>query len=404
MRCLARHKLNQVESCIVKQVRLFSTSVFYPPPILPDIEHSQLTIERTTTQKPKFSDKSKLLFGNTFTDHMLEVDWDNSNGWSAPKISPFKNLSLHPGSSSLHYALQAFEGMKAFKGGDGKIRLFRPNKNMQRLNSSHEYLFFPSFQEEELCESIKELVRLDSDWIPEGDGFSLYIRPTSISTCPMLGVAPASQVKVFVVLCPVGPYYPTGFDPVNLLADPKNIRAWPGGAGRFKVGGNYAPGIGIGAIASKRGFQQILWLFDDDYKITEVGTMNQFFYWQKADGSGNELVTAPLSMGTILPGVTRDSVLTLTRDWKEFEVSERVYTMHEVIDAIESGRMIEAFGTGTAAVVSPVNNIHFLDKDYAIPLDSSDPTAKIGKLTGAIWQAITDIQYGRVNHEWGVVL
>jgi len=382
-------------------VRTFSTKA---PPILPDVEHSQLTIEKTRKPKPKYVDKSKLQFGNTFTDHMLEVDWDNSHGWTAPRITPFQNISLHPGSSCIHYALQAFEGMKAFKGDDGKIRLFRPLKNMERLNASHEYLFFPTFQGEEMCESIKELVRLDSDWIPDGDGFSLYIRPTSISTCPALGVAPATNIKVFVVLCPVGPYFPTGFAPVNLLADPQYIRAWPGGAGRCKVGGNYAPGIGIGAKTSKRGFQQMLWLYGDDYQVTEVGTMNQFFYWKKVDGSGNELVTAPLSMGTILPGITRDSVLSLAREWNEFEVSERVYTMHEIIDAIDSGRMIEAFGTGTAAVVSPVRNIHFKDVDYPIPLDPSDPSAKIGKLTAAIWKAVTDIQYGRINHEWGVVL
>jgi len=400
MRCLLRHQI-RAKTCISGHIRSFSTQA---PPILPDVEHSQLTIERTNAPKPKYTDKSKLTFGTTFTDHMLEVDWDNSNGWTAPRITPFKNLSLHPGSSCMHYALQAFEGMKAFKGVDGKIRMFRPMKNMERLNASHEYLFFPTFQEEDMCESIKELVRLDSDWIPEGDGFSLYIRPTSISTCPMLGVAAATHVKVFVVLCPVGPYYPTGFAPVNLLADPQYIRAWPGGAGRCKVGGNYAPGIGVGAAAAKRGFQQLLWLFGDDNQVTEAGTMNMFFYWKKPDGSGNELVTAPLSSGTILPGVTRDSVLNLARSWNEFEVSERVYTMHEVIDAIKSGRIIEAFGTGTAAVVSPVKNIHFKDVDYQIPLDSSDPNAKIGKLTGAIWNAVTDIQYGRVAHEWGVVL
>jgi len=402
MRSLLRHKIRS-ETCFVGNRRCFSVPG-KAPPILPDVEHSQLTIEKTTTSKTKYTDKSKLLFGSTFTDHMLEVDWDNDNGWTAPRITPFQNLSLHPGSSCMHYALQAFEGMKAFKGVDGLTRMFRPLKNMERLNSSHEFLFFPTFQAEEMCECIKELVRLDNDWIPEGDGYSVYIRPTSISTTPTLEVQPAKNVKVFVVLSPVGPYFRTGFAPVSLLADPKYIRAWPGGAGRCKVGGNYAPGIGIGAQASKQGFQQILWLYGDDYQVTEVGTMNQFFYWKKPDGSGNELVTAPLSHGTILPGVTRDSVLTLAREWNDFEVSERVFTMHEIIDAIESGRMIEAFGTGTAAVVSPVCNIHFNGVDYPIPLDPSDPSAKIGKLTGTVWKAVTDIQYGRVKHDWGVVL
>jgi len=402
MRSLQR-QWNKAKTCISGHMSSFS-AVTNAPKFFPDVEYSQLTIERTTDPKPKYTDKSKILFGHTFTDHMLEVDWDRSTGWTAPRIVPFQNLSMHPASSCMHYGLQAFEGMKAFKGVDGKVRMFRPMENMARLNSSHEYLFFPSFQGDQMCECIKELVRVDSDWIPEGEGYSVYIRPTSISTSPALGVASASHVKVFVVLCPVGPYYPTGFAPVNLLADPQYIRAWPGGAGRCKVGGNYAPGIGIGAQAQKRGFQQVLWLFGDDYQVTEVGTMNQFFYWKKPDGSGNELITAPLHMETILPGVTRDSVLRLAREWNEFEVSERVYTMHEVIDAIEKGRMIEAFGTGTAAVVSPVRNIHFNGVDYPIPLDPSDPSAKSGKLTGAVWNAVTDIQYGRVEHDWGVIL
>merc|ERR1719510_27797 len=191
--------------------------------------------------------------------------------------------------------------------------------NMKRLNSSHEFLFFPTFDGPEFTECIKDLIRLDSDWIPQGDGYSLYIRPTSVSTCPTLGVGPATHVKMFVILSPVGPYYPTGFAPVSLLADPQNCRAWPGGAGKYKVGGNYAATIGTQAKAAKMGYQQILWLYGDHQEVTEVGTMNQFFLWEKSDGSGKELVTAPLSSGVILPGVTRDSILKLAKEMGDLE-------------------------------------------------------------------------------------
>jgi len=361
-------------------------------------------IQRTTTPKALYEDKTKLLFGHTFTDHMLEVDWTKDGGWQDPIIRPFDDLRMHPASSGMHYGLHAFEGMKAFKGDDGKVRLFRPDMNMKRLNSSHYFLQFPTFDEDAMCEAIKELVRMDSHWIPDGDGFSLYIRPTSVSTQSTLGVGAASSIKVIVMLSPVGPYYKSGFAPVNLLADPKYIRAWPGGAGQFKVGGNYATTVRLQSEAQEKKFNQLLWLFGENHTVTEVGVMNQFFYWKKADGTGNELVTAPLSSGIILPGVTRDSVLALAREWNDFEVSEREITMSEVTAAVDSGRMLEAFGTGTAAVVSPVENINYMDKDYPIPLDPSDPEKKIGPLTEAVWKALAGIYYGRVSHPWSVVL
>lgn len=365
-----------------------------------------LTVDKSTTPKVKLPNE-ELLFGLSFTDHMLEIDWDNENGWHAPVIKPYGDMKISPAASALHYGLQAFEGMKAFKGDDGKTRLFRPMKNMERMNSSAETLFFPQFDGTEFLECIKELVRMDDDWIPKGNGYSLYIRPTIISTFPFLGVCAAANVKLFVILSPVGPYYPTGFNAVRLLADPKWVRAWPGGAGNTKVGGNYAPTIRVQSEAAKLGYQQIMWLFPADDGngsiVTEVGTMNQFFFFEKADGSGRELVTAPLSRGDILPGVTRDTILQISRGFGEFEVSEREYTIEEIIAAIGDGRMLEAFGTGTAALVCPVKTIGFKGKDYEIPIGTpEDPNEQCAPLTKRLYHILMDIQYGRTPHEFAV--
>jgi len=242
---------------------------------------------------------------------------------------------------------------------------------------------------------------LDKHWIPEGRGYSLYIRPTAIGTYAGLGVGPSLTSKVFVVTSPVGPYYPQGFKPVKLLADTKYVRAWPGGTGGAKVAANYAQGILPQAEAYKKGYAQILWLFGSDLQVTEVGTMNIFFFWEKK-GGGKELITAPLD-GTILPGVTRDSVLALAREWKEFEVTERPFTLHEVIEAIKDNRLLEAFGAGTAAVVSPVQGFAFKDTYHPLPLDK-DPSVGAGKLTQRFAKQIMDIQYGKTPHKWSVLV
>jgi len=215
-------------------------------------------------------------------------------------------------------------------------------------------------------------------------------------------VQPALSAKLYVICSPVGPYYAEGFNPVKLLADPKVARAWPGGTGNAKVGGNYAMGIRPAYEAAARGYSQLLWLFGEDHWVTEVGTMNQFFFWHTKEGK-RELITAPLD-GTILPGVTRDSILQLTRSWGEFDVVERPYSLKEVIAAVEEGRMIEAFGAGTAAIVSPVKGFHFDGKEFDIPLDKNDPSAKAGALTKRISDTIMGIQYGKIPHEWSVVV
>jgi branched-chain amino acid aminotransferase len=268
------------------------------------------------------------------------------------------------------------------------------------MNNSMERLSLPTFDGDAMTECLKELIRIDSDWIPEGEGYSLYIRPTGISTHPSIGVSTPTSARVFIIMSPVGPYYPEGFAPVSLYADTENVRAWPGGMGDKKVGGNYAPTIMPQSQAAKKGYSQILWLYGEDHQVTEVGTMNLFFFWHNEDGE-KELVTAPLSRGDILPGVTRRSVLELARQWGDFKVSEKNITMAEVTTAIKEGRMIEAFGSGTAAVLSPIKLIAYHGTDYEIPLAAGNS----GELCHRMWQTITSIQDGRIEHPgWSVVV
>lgn len=363
--------------------------------------YPKLVIEKTTTPKTPLP-KEELLFGNTFSDHMLEIDWKDETGWSNPVIKPYGPLAISPAASSLHYALQGFEGMKAYIDSQDNIRLFRPMMNMDRLNRTAKRLQLPQFDGEGVLECLKELLKIEKKWIPSGHGFSLYIRPTLISTHPYIGVASPREAKLYVILSPVGPYYPSGFAAVKLYADRQNVRAWPGGTGNVKAGGNYAMTIQPASEAIEKGYSQVLWLFGEDLDVTEVGTMNQFFFWKTKEGK-TELVTAPLD-GTILPGVTRDSILALCRDWNEFEVVERSYTLNEVISACNEGRIIEAFGAGTACIVAPVNGFHYDGTDYEIPLDHDDPDAPAGKLTTRLANSIMDIQYGVTEHKWSTIV
>ena len=361
-----------------------------------NIDSNALEIISTKNAKSLPPFDNTLKFGSVTSDHMLTIDFDDTNGWHRPLISPYKSFEMDPACSVFHYALAAFEGCKAYIDSNNNIRTFRINKNMDRLYNSCEALIFPTFDKNEFKRCIEKLLIKDKRWIPNKDGFSLYIRPTIIGSNASLGVTRANEVKLYVITCPVGPYYPTGFAPVSLLASDKYVRAWPGGSGNAKLAANYGPTIRAQMEAASQGYQQIMWLFNkdgvdgkmdgsDDY-VTEVGTMNQFFYWINKDGK-KELITASLD-GTILPGVTRDSILTLAREWNEFIVTEREYTMKEVIDAVNENRMIEAFGAGTAAIVSPVNNIGYRGKNYKIPCKDD----KIGELTNRFFKTITDIQ------------
>jgi branched-chain amino acid aminotransferase len=318
-------------------------------------------------------------------------------------IKPYGNFSISPAASCFHYGIECFEGMKAYKDTDGKLRMFRPDKNMARMNNSMQRLCLPGFNGEGLTECIKELLKLDESWVPNKDGYSMYIRPTAIGLAKSLGVAKSTSCKIYVIMSPVGPYYKSGFKPIRLLANTKDVRAWPGGVGNAKLGGNYGPTILPASNANKEGCEQVLWLFGDDHQITEVGAMNIFFVLRNADG-GRELVTAPLTRGDILPGVTRGCILELAREWADKDptltVSERWLTMKEVAKAGRKGNLLEAFGAGTAVVIAPVKGIMYDGEEVKLPTGE-----EIGPMAKQMWTAVTDIQYGRAAHkDWSVVV
>ncbi|KIM33901.1 hypothetical protein M408DRAFT_325470 [Serendipita vermifera MAFF 305830] len=375
---------------------------------MPDIDPASLFVTRTA--KPKVPPPAKaLVFGHTFTDHMLAIPWSQSTGWQAPQIRPYGPLHLEPSSTVLHYAQTLFEGMKAYRDKTGKVTLFRPDMNMKRMNKSAARIALPTFDGDALLDCIKTLIRLDAHWIPQEVGHSLYIRPTLIGTQKAIGVNPPNEALLFVICSPVGPYYPTGFKPVSLMATTEYVRAAPGGTGGYKLGANYAPGVVPQKEAAKLGYSQNLWLQGPEHYLTEVGTMNLFVVLRKNDG-GVELVTPPLD-DVILPGVTRDSVLALARDHAsgkqpiagmtgKLEVSERPITMKEVKEKAEAGNLLEVFGTGTAAIICPVNRIGYMGKDINVPAGQSG----IGDLAKAFLQEIQGRQMGTIPSEWSVIV
>ncbi|XP_023204763.1 branched-chain-amino-acid aminotransferase, cytosolic-like isoform X1 [Xiphophorus maculatus] len=391
----------QKQSLSSSWLRLFAPLCSRPvssrplPPVR--LQAADLTIERNPECKPK-PDPSTLMFGKQFSDHMLTISWSEKDGWDAPQIKPFQNLSLHPATSALHYSIELFEGMKAFRGVDNHIRLFRPMLNMERMHRSTKRSCLPLFDKSELLQCINKLVEVDQDWVPFSQDASLYIRPTFIGTEPSLGVSRAGKALIFVIVGPVGPYFATGsFSPVSLLADPAYVRAWKGGVGEYKMGGNYGPTIAVQSEAQKQGCQQVLWLYGQDEQITEVGTMNLFIYWTNTKGE-RELVTPPLD-GIILPGVTRQSLLDLGRTWGDFKVTERTMGMKELLEALDAGRVLEVFGAGTACVVCPVGNLLYKGKTYQIPTMQNGPD-----LAKRFYKELTDIQYGRKPSEWAPVV
>ncbi|PAV75677.1 hypothetical protein WR25_15172 isoform B [Diploscapter pachys] len=351
--------------------------------------------------KPKPAKDAILKFGHLYSDHMLSADWDDKNGWTMPQITPVRNLSIHPGAKVLHYASELFEGMKAYRGIDNKIRMFRPDMNMARMKRTAKRAALPDFDAEEAIRCMADVIRLDQEWVPRSTTSSLYIRPTLIGTDPTLGVGDAHAAKFYVLTGPVGQYYATGFQPVSLLADSRYCRAFPGGVGSFKMGCNYAPTIWVGKEAVKRDCQQVLWLYGNNEEITEVGTMNIFVYWKNEQGE-NELITPPLSSGLILPGVTRDSLLELAKEWNEFKVTEKALTMPEIEKALKEKRLFEMFGAGTACVVSPVGKILYHNKATDVYEEWKIPTMKNNpNLMQRFYETIIDIQYGRTTfRDW----
>ena len=346
-----------------------------------------IKITKTTCPKAK-PDQSNLGFGVHFTDHMFVMDYTEGKGWHDPQIVPYGPLALDPSAMVLHYGQAIFEGLKAYKTADGKIKLFRPLNNMNRVNISNERLCIPQIDANFGVEAIKELVKIDADWIPEAPGTSLYIRPFIIATDAALGVRPSNTYKFIIILSPVGSYYKEGLNPVKLLVEKDYVRAVKGGMGYAKTPGNYAASLKAGMDAKEKGYSQVLWLDGVEKKyIEEVGAMNIFF---KIDG---EVITPELN-GSILAGITRDSVLEVLRSWG-VKATERKISIDEIYEAHANGKLEEVFGTGTAAVISPVGELNYDGKKITIG------EGKIGETTQKLYDTITGIQGGKIEDTFG---
>jgi branched-chain amino acid aminotransferase len=350
----------------------------------------EITVTRAETLKPK-PDQTKLGFGTIFTDYMFNMDYSPDRGWHAPRIEPYAPLSLDPATMFLHYAQGVFEGLKAYRTGSGDLQLFRPQENMKRLNRSCRRLCIPKFDETFALDAMKQLIGMEQEWVPSQPETSLYIRPTIIATDPFLGVRASHTFRFFIILSPVGAYYPEGFNPVKIWVTREYVRAVRGGVGESKTPGNYAASLLAGEEAHEAGYTQVLWLDGVEQKyLEEVGSMNIFFVID------DEIITPELN-GSILPGITRMSVIELAKHWNE-KVSERKISIDELIDAHAAGRLKEVFGAGTAAVISPVGQIKYGDEVITINDNQTGPVAK------KYYQAITDIQYGKADDPMGWVV
>ncbi|MBT3318490.1 MAG: branched-chain amino acid aminotransferase [Clostridia bacterium] len=348
----------------------------------------KLEVVRTSNLKAKPQDETKLGFGRLFTDYMFTMQFEQGKGWYDAKIRPFENFSLSPACSVLHYSQTIFEGLKAYHTEAG-MNLFRPWDNFRRMNISAKRMCMPEVDEEFVLQSLDELLKIEKDWVPKTPGTSLYIRPTMMAVDPFLGVSAGKNYLFYIILSPVGAYYESGLEPVDIYVEDEYVRAVDGGTGFAKAGGNYAASLLAGEIAHKKGFAQVLWLDGKEKKyVQEVGSMNIFF---KIRG---ELVTAPLA-GSILPGITRDSVITLSRDVFGTPVREENIAIADVFEQNASGGLEEVFGTGTAAVISPVGGMTWKDKDIVVA-DGS-----MGELTRKLYNTLTGMQYGVVKDDFG---
>lgn len=353
---------------------------------------SKIRFEPNPSPKQK-PDETNLEFGKTFTDHMLLLDYTAGQGWHDPRIVPYGPLSLDPAAMVFHYGQAIFEGLKAFRTQDDRIMLFRPDKNAQRINVSNERLNIPAMDEDAFVEYVKELVSVDRDWVPRAPGTSLYIRPFIMAIEPCLGVRASKQYLFAIIMSPVGAYYKEGIHPVKISVESNYVRAVRGGTGFAKTAGNYASGIKAQEEAKLGGYAQVLWLDGNEHAyIEEVGSMNIFF---KIAG---EVVTPELN-GSILAGITRDSVIRLLNDWG-VPFSERKISIQEIYDANREGKLEEAFGTGTAAVISPVGELHWLEHSMKIN------EGQTGELSQKIYDTITGVQNGTVpdTYGWNVLI
>ena len=334
-----------------------------------------IRVEKTTASKARPTDETKLGFGQIFTDHMAVVDWSSDEGWHDARIVPFGYLTLHPASTCLHYGSEIFEGLKAYRRADGGIQLFRPE-------------CLPQLPEEDFLQMVTELVRLEADWVPHSEGTSLYIRPFMFGNDETLGVHAVHHATFIVICCPVGSYYKEGINPVGIMIEDSDVRAVRGGTGYAKCGGNYAASNRAGERAEKKGYSQVLWLDGVERKyIEEVGAMNVMF---KING---EIVTPALT-GSILPGVTRNSCIEVLKS-KGMSVSERLLSVDELIAAMDNGTLEEAWGCGTAAVVSPIGKLACRGKEYIVN------GGKIGEITQMLYDTLTGIQWGKLDDAFG---
>ena len=347
-----------------------------------------IKIQKTLTPKAKPAPGQKLGFGKIFTDHMFVMNYTEGKGWHDPRVVPYENISLAPSAMVFHYGQEMFEGLKAYKNPDGNVYLFRPDMNAKRTNATNDRLVIPQIPVEDFVQAVSTVVDVDRDWIPTEPGTSLYVRPFIIATDEFLGVAPSKTYLFMIILAPSGAYYESGLAPVGIWIEDEYVRAVRGGIGYAKTGGNYAASLIAQQKAHDAGYSQVLWLDGVERKyIEEVGAMNIFF---KIDGK----VVTPALNGSILPGITRNSVIELCKSWG-YEVQERKISADELLAAQADGTLEECFGTGTAAVISPVGKLRY--KDDVMTINGGD----IGPLSQKLYDTITGIQLGKLPDDKG---
>ena len=345
-------------------------------------EDFDVALEKVKTDKLKEKPLADNLgFGVHFTDHMFMMKWDTENGWHDSKICPYQNFTMDPASMVFHYGQAIFEGLKAYRGKDDQLFLFRPKDNFERMNNSALRMCMPEISAEKMVKVLRALLYLEKDWVPRAQGATLYIRPTMIGVEPTLGVKPSKVYYFYIIMCPVGAYYAEGCNPTKIYVSDEYVRAVKGGVGNVKTAGNYAASLYMSEIAKKAGCTQVLWLDACEHKyIEEVGTSNIFFKIE------DQLITPPLE-GSILGGLTRDSVLKLASSWG-VDVAERPISIDEILEANESGRLREVFGSGTAAVISPVGELFYKNTSHVIN------KGQTGELSARLFKELQAIQYG----------
>ena len=350
-----------------------------------------MEIKITKTQTPGVMPAEDTLgFGKVFTDHMFVMDYTSDKGWHDARIVPFGRISLHPASTVLHYGAEIFEGLKAYRRADGGVQLFRPMENIRRMNNSAERMCLPLLDEQDALQALTEFVKLEEKWVPKSFGTSLYLRPFMFGDDEALGVHAVHRATFMIIASPSGSYYKEGINPVKIMIENEDVRTVRGGTGYAKCGGNYAASTRAGERAAQKGFSQVLWLDGVERKyIEEVGAMNVMF---KIDG---EIVT-PMLTGSILPGITRKSCIEVLKK-QGYKVSERLLSVDELISALENGKLEEAWGCGTAAVVSPIGTLAYQNKEYLVG------GGKIGEVTQKLYDTLTGIQWGKIKDEFGWV-